>query len=394
VEARREEVLVVFDDLDRLLHADRELLSALVRAREANPRPGLASDPGPLRVLGVTADAGLVSDWTGNRSPFRDPMRELVGSAAPAVQSWALPTRTYASLARHCPDWSPEDVIRGYCVFGSAPHLLTAVDPTRSLEFNAVRLLLTPDGAGFEHPVRLLREHFQTPGRYGAVLAALGQGARTWKDLVDSIDDFTTGGPLAPYLKRLEMLGLVRSRRSLDAAPRSRRTRYEIAEPSLAFWFRFVAPHRDALTSGARTPAGVWRDSVVPELDRHCALIFPRVCRDYVRHWGTSDLRDMGREVGALWGENHDIHVAATLGNGGMVYGLCHWEKRPAGDALADRLRSEMRSTRYGFGREQRLQRIFVRGQPSHSLRERAGQTPELSWTDAAALVLAARRSS
>lgn len=384
--------ILVLEGLEHLADQDRTLIPALARAR--------ATHGNALRMVAFTGDEALAQELADVDSPFTDPMARLVEAAPDPVFAIHAAWPGYERMAAHVRGWPAVDALRAWCVFGADPDRLPHVDPDRSLEENAVRLLLTPGALGFDAPVHELRLLFQTPGRYGDLLSALSGGARTWAELLDGADGFEQGGPMAPYLKRLEAAHLVRSSRSLDAGPRTRKQRYALVDPGLAFWFRFVLPLHGRLIAGQMTPSEAWRSEVVPHLATHCARYFGEVCRRFVELAGAPGLDGEPvqggagasvRELGSLWGDGYDLPVVGTMTDGSVVYGVCLWEDRPVGEAVVDRLREEVRNARYGFGREHRRFRIFVRERPARSLRDRVFRSPEVRWIEAGALADAAR---
>lgn len=261
--------------------------------------------------------------------------------------------------------------LRAYAVFGGLPRHLVQVDPAASLGTNVRRLILARDGALADAPLTLLERLFQTPARYAAVLAALAPGEADWGTVHAGVPDLSASGQAAPYLKRLEEVGLVEVRRSLDASPRTRSRRYRIRDPFLAFWFRFVLPHRHRFADA--TADALWAEVVRPQLDRHVASIFPAACRDFMAHDAIEVLGANARECGSLWGSGYDIPVAGVLGTGAPFYGLTVAGEEVNEGSLLPGLDAEIRETRYGFGRERRLRLLFLTGEaPPALLRESA----------------------
>jgi hypothetical protein len=202
----------------------------------------------------------------------------------------------------------------------------------------------------------MLRRDVQSPARYASILRAIAVGRHEWGELAAAVPDLTSSGQLGPYLARLEALGLVEVRRSLDARERSRSRRYHAPDPFLSFWYRFVLPHLTELEAGAAADA--WSRRIRPALDEHVRLFFPDLARAYVARYA-EQLRSPAREVGALWGPGYELDVAATLRSGAVCYGTCHWHDQPVGEDALAALEPALRHSRYGFGRETRLRVVF-----------------------------------
>ena len=246
--------------------------------------------------------------------------------------------------------------IQSYALFGGFPGHLLHLDPQTTPWTNLRNLVLGPGAPLARAGLDLLEPTLQTPARYVALLATLGRGEAEWGDLHAGVRDLTSSGQVAPYLKRLEEMGLIEVRRSLDAPPGSRSRRYRLLDPFLAFWFRYLLPELDRL--GSEEGRGLVADVVRPRLDEHTETIFPEVCRQFMDSDVMEFLAVNARELGSLWGDGYDLGVAGILTSGVPFYGKAFWSRKPEA-ALLTRLDREIRETRYGFGRELRLRVLF-----------------------------------
>ncbi len=354
---------LVLDDAHRLDAARVRLLPALAAAIDDARGRGRA-----LHVILVSP-----RDFSGEEATAWDGASEHVRVAP-------LDFRASAPLL---PGATPVDRLEAYAVFGGLPAHLALLDRGLSLATNLRRLVLRRGGPLVDAGVHLLERAAQAPARYAAILLALSSGESDWAGVHAGVADLTASGQVAPYLKRLEEMGLVEVRRSLDASARGRNRRYRIADPFFAFWFRFVLPHREELVSAKGADAIAER--VRGEMASHVAAILPEVCRQYMRHDAIESLGANARECGSLWGAGYDIPVAGILSSGAAFYGrptLWRQGDRPALDVL-DR---EIRETRYGFGRERRLRLLFVRGEAPPPLVREVARRHDVMLVDARAL--------
>lgn len=249
-----------------------------------------------------------------------------------------------------------------YAVFGGNPGNLRHLDPSVGLLTNVRRVILDGDAPLAEAGIALLERSVQTPSRYAAILQALAVGEGDWGRIHSGVPDLSASGQVAPYLRRLDDLGIIEVRRSLDARPRTRARRYRIRDPFLAFWFRWVLPRFYAALDETDTEAGLDR-----AVRTHAASVFPTVCRQFMAYDALERLGHNARECGSLWGDGVEIEVAGILTSGAAFYGHTPWDLDGSTAVLA-RLDAQVRTTRYGFGRETRLRLIFTSGQPPPSL--------------------------
>lgn len=352
--AGRPFVLVV-DDAHRWTEArsryQAPLAAAVARARKEGH---------PLHVLLVAPE---VPAREGADLATDPPLR-----VAPLTFRGALPLLPGGSAARR---------LRAWAVFGGLPGVLTLVDRDVTVGTNVRRLLLAPGAPLADRPLHLLERTFQTPARYAAILSALAGGEGDWGVVHRGVPDLTASGQAGPYLKRLEEIGLVEARRSLDASPRTRSRRYRVTDPFVAFWYRLILPLRERV--GRPGSEALHADVVRPGLPPHVASVFAQACRDFMAHDAVEQLGANARELGSLWGGDVEIPVAGILGSGAAFYGAVAGSDPDAPGGLLDALGLQIRETRYGFGRERRLRLVFVQGDIPPALQREAARRTD-AW--------------
>ncbi len=284
-----------------------------------------------------------------------------------------LPSLSMRDLAVALPGWKADRIISGRALLGGDAEVWDRVDPRATLSTNVCRLLLSPDGPFFDRGWRRLTENTQKPDRYADILHAVAAGARDWGGIVAAAPAFKSASQLGPYMRHLEADGQLTPERSLDAGPRSRRTRYRMPDSQQAFWFRHVLPVRSRLLAG-ESPGDVWRNAIRPHVRSFVATQVPALLQAEIRLETVLGVR--AREVGAIWNEGCDFPVAGTLETGAVFYGRTWWADQPT-PSLLEEMRLAMRETRYGFGRENRSRLLFVRLDPDHNWERRVARAPD-----------------
>ncbi len=357
--------VLVLDDLHRLAQARSRHISAvtsLVEAARAERRPLHVALVGPEDSM-PTEDA-------------------LPADAPDPIRVGPLPLRSARALL---PGARPHDLLRAYGIFGGIPRVLRCLDPQVALGTNLRRLVLAENAALSDAGAEWLERDVQAPARYYAILGALTHGEADWSTLHSGVADLTRSGQLAPYVSRLEQLGLLVSRRSLDAAAGTRSRRYALGDPFLATWLRFVLL---SSAGGASVPSSdTYAVHVHPHLADHLARAFPVMCRQHVAHDAIETIGATAREAGSLWGHGYDLPVAGILTSGAAFYGTCHWHPIERRDAPLTTLDRQLRETRYGFGRERRIRLVFTASEAPGWLQRDIARRHDARLVDAADLV-------
>lgn len=357
--------VLVLDDLHRLVEARSPWLAAAIRLLDR------ARDQGrPLHVALVGPTASMPAD------------ADLGAYAGEWLRVGPLPFRVACTLL---PGARPADYIRAYAVFGGIPRVLVSLDRAVTVGTNIRRLVLQPNESLADFGGSWLERDVQTPARYFALLSGLASGEADWATLHAGLPDLTRSGQLAPYVRKLEELGLVAVRRSLDAPPTARAARYAVADPFVAFWTRYALTASSTRTADGRADA--YADLVRPTLDEHVAGIFPLICRQHVAHDGIETIGANARESGSLWGSGYDIPVAGILTSGAAYYGSCHWRQVLESGAPLDALDRQIRETRFGFGRERRIRLVFLGQEAPPWLQREVARRLDAQVVDAAGLV-------
>jgi uncharacterized protein len=337
--------------------------------------------------------------WSGVRSrglPIHlvlagapDPVFEGMLSAEESWASWigvwlAARALTYREVGALFPAHPPRERLLVWAVFGGLERHLRHCDPDLSLTTNIRQGILAPASPLLHEGFEQLQRSFQSVGRYASLLRSMASGRREWGEILAGTPEMDTGAQMAPYLARLQRLGLVIGDASLDARPEARSRRYRIVDPFVWFWHRFVLAHLTDLLDGRTTE--VWRRHIRPRLDEHASALLPLACRDYLTHYAHERLPANAREVGGLWGLDYEVELAGTLRTGAAVYGHAFWGRGRTAESADDRLLEAMRNTRYGFGKEARLRVLFSTEGFSPGLLRREARTDVLHLIGSEAL--------
>jgi hypothetical protein len=211
-----------------------------------------------------------------------------------------------------------------YGVFGGTPRYHALVDPSRPPAEEIVTLLMQPR-AILENEVRFLlgSEQIRDPAPYNAILAAIAGGETKFNRIQQLID--VERGALSKSLRTLLELGWIR--RELPFGERSdRRALYRVADPFLAFWYRFVAPLSSELQFS--DPSAVYASRVAPYMADYMGWsVFEEICGQWLQRHAKEQLDLTIRQMARYWSrDGHtEIDLMAELEDGTFLFGECKW---------------------------------------------------------------------
>lgn len=349
---------IVLDEFPYLCEADPAMPSIIQKFCDALHERGTA-----LKLILCGSKISFMDELLGEKNP-------LHGRQTFELDVEPLPFR---DAAQFFPHWALEDRLRGYGVFGGVPYYLNMCNPNETLEVNVRELVLQMGAPLGDEPNNVLQAELRDVIRYATILRAVADGCTTSGDIIARVREIRDASALAPYVRKLEELRLIRIVRSLDASDRERDRRYYLGDAFLAFWYRFCLPNASALAAGHADQ--VWEHAIEPRFDEYMGQLFEWVCRDYVRLFGQEVLPTAASEVGQIWGRDFDLDVAGRLLDGTSLSGECKWWRGSVGLNVLERLRGATAQTGYFSGRtSNHVYLLFSRSAFSEELRRTADE--------------------
>jgi len=238
-----------------------------------------------------------------------------------------------------------EDAIRSFAVTGGTPMYLTLFDYDQSLERNIRAHVLSPTAVLYNEPEFLLRTELRNPARYMSILEAIATGHTTPNEIsgATGIDS----GPLSKYLQTLRRLRLIDREVPVTAsAKQSKRSRYQVVDEFLRFWFRFVEPNRSSIEEA---PDVVYDGTIEPNLPDHVATTFEDVCQEAIWEAIRRGELESYSEVGRWWYGEDEIDIVGLAPDADRIlFAECKWTSEPVGSALVSQLREKAERVRWG----------------------------------------------
>ncbi len=263
--------------------------------------------------------------------------REVLAYQAPLygrrTGSYLLPPLQLPAAAAFFPGYSPVQQIEAWAVLGGMPHYLRAFSDRVDLFENIRSQILDVQGPLYSEPQLLLMEELREPRNYFSILRAIAQGSTRLNEIAQAAG-VGTGAITARYLDTLRQMRVVRRVvPAIESRPeKSRKGIYQIADPFLRFWFRFVHPYRGSLDLGLADAMLAQR--VKPAFDQFVSYAFEDAAREYLARLArVGELPFLPERIGVWWnggGEEIDVVVVSDAEKS-LLVGECKWWTQPVG---------------------------------------------------------------
>jgi AAA+ ATPase superfamily predicted ATPase len=311
--AQHERLGVVIDEFTFLIASDPSIPGRLQRAWDQS-----LENSNLFLCLSGSHLGMMQREFLSDRAP-------LFGRASAKLHLMPLP---FGLTSQYFPNYSAEQRMALYAVFGGIPFYWEQIDPALSVDENLRRKVFTPSSLLDAEAQLLLSDYVKELKNYVGILKAIGQGNNTLKDISNQ-----TGIPatqLPAYLNVLADAGYVaRFEPIIPLARTTRVGRYYITDPFLRFYFRFIAGRASQL-------ALFEPDQALAEYDRHMpdfigAHTWEEICREWVLRASNRGVLPLyPDDVQSAWAKDVNIDVVGVNRmRRHMILGECKWTEGP-----------------------------------------------------------------
>jgi AAA+ ATPase superfamily predicted ATPase len=243
-------------------------------------------------------------------------------------------------ISKAFPQVSHQEALEHFSVWGGVPRYWELAMEFRTLDEAIQRLILAPQGVLHNEPRHLLIDDMSDIVQTSSILALIGQGCHRLSEIAARLGKPATS--ITRPVAKLQELDLVFREIPFGADERSGKTSlYNLSDPFLAFWFRFVQPNRSLLESA---PVAVVHRRIRTAFRQHTAWAWENLARQSVprlalagQEWGIAR-----RWWGAAKpGEPMEFDVMAESGDGKTL--LVGEAKLSATTAEVDRLKRQLK---------------------------------------------------
>ncbi|WP_290812761.1 ATP-binding protein [Halovivax sp.] len=357
------DAIVVLDEFPYLIDADRSLPSVIQRLWDQR----LQQTAGTLVLVGSSISMMEEATLLGS-SP-------LYGRFTAKLDLRPL---GFAGAQAFLPDdYSPEDRLFAWGIFGGVPYYLDGIDLDRDLGTVLTEAVCSRKGYLHNEPEYVLRTELTDPNRYFAILTAIAGGKTTSNEIAQAVG--IDGKQISSYTKKLERLRLVeRDVPITEDKATSRRGRYRILDPLFRFWFRFVYGAEDRYE---RLGADAYEAIIEPELPDFVSHEFEALCQDALPNlYPDETFLDVGR----WWYKGHEVDVVGFTVDGTMIAGECKFTSAPLDYGALSSLEDHASEIRWtpDTGDTDAEYALFTRSGATRSVREAVAERDDLRLFD------------
>ncbi|MDR5673309.1 ATP-binding protein [Halalkaliarchaeum sp. AArc-GB] len=351
--------IVVLDEFPYLIDADESLPSVIQRLWDQR----LQNTSGTLVLIGSSISMMEEATLLGN-SPLYGRFTERLD----------LRPLNFAAAQEFVPDeYSPEERIFTWGIFGGVPYYLDGVDLGRDLGTVLAEEVLSQKGYLHNEPEYVLRTELTDPNRYFAILTAIAAGKTTSNEIAQAIG--IDGKQISTYTQKLERLRLIEREVPItEEKAKSRRGRYRILDPLFRFWFRFVYGKEDRYE---RLGANAYDAVIEPELPDFVSHEFEGLCQDALPGlYPAETFLDIGR----WWYKEHEVDVVGFTTDGTMVAGECKFTNAPLDYGALASLEDHAAEIRWTPDTDERNTKyaLFTRNGATQSVQEAVSERDDL----------------
>lgn len=359
----KQDGIVVLDEFPYLVDADDSLPSVIQRLWDQR----LQNTAGTLILVGSSISMMEEATLLGN-SP-------LYGRF---TQKLDLRPLEFSATREFLPeDYTPEERIFTWGIFGGIPYYLDGIDLGQDLEKVLTDEVLSQKGYLHNEPEYVLRTELTDPNRYFAILTAIAAGKTTSNEIAQAVG--IDGKQISTYTQKLERLRLIEREVPItEEKAKSRRGRYRILDPLFRFWFRFVYGKEDRYE---RLGENAYEAVIKPELPDFVSPEFETLCQQMLPElYPEETFIDLGR----WWYKEYEVDVVGFTTDGTMTVGECKFTNSPLDYSALSTLEDHAAEIRWtpDTGDVETKYALFTRSGATRSVQEAVSERDDLRLFD------------
>lgn len=170
------------------------------------------------------------------------------------------------------------DAIEEYAVWGGVPRYWELRENQANLENAIWHNVLSVNGVLFEEPIKLLQDDVKDVVKTSTIMSYVGNGANRISEIAARCCEPSTN--LSRPLRKLIDLGFLEKEVPFGVEEKNnKKSLYKIADPFMAFYYKFVVPNRSFIEFGRDLPV---REAMRTHFQEYVSMQWEKLCREAV----------------------------------------------------------------------------------------------------------------
>ncbi len=236
----------------------------------------------------------------------------------------------------------PVDTIEEYSIWGGVPRYWELREKANSLKDSVWENILSTNGTLYEEPAKLFQDDISDIVKTATIMSYVGSGANRLSEIAARCNEPATN--LSRPLKKLIDLGFLEKEVPFGVDEKdSKKSLYKIADPFMAFYYRFVVPYRSFIELDRRTPI---EQVLNTQFSDYVGNHWEKLCRQAVT--GNEINGILYGKASRWWGIVHNQQnksmqiefdvMAKSMDNKYLLVGECKWTLQEDAQILTDKL--------------------------------------------------------
>lgn len=264
----------------------------------------------------------------------------------------------YYESALFYPEFSEEDKVRLFSVFGGIPYYNRLIDAKKSVRENIIELIASP-GARLENEVSMyLNSEISKITNANEVFEALAKGFSRYKDILDQ-SNVSSGPALIDVLDKLMRMDVVAKEAPINDENNKKKSGYYISDNLSLFYYKYI--FRNMSRMNIMDPAVFYDKYIADDFEtKHVPKSFEKICKQYLIRKNRKGLMDeVFEKIGKYYYDdpvekrNGEFDIV-TLDDKGYIFYEAKFRQDPVTERIVqDEIRqvkqTGLKCYRYGF---------------------------------------------
>lgn len=247
------------------------------------------------------------------------------------------------------PDYSAEDKVRIYSVFGGILYYNRLIDDSKSVKENILSLIASP-GARLENEVSMyLNAELSKIVNVNEVFEALSRGFSKYSDIL-SQSHVSSGPTLADVLPKLISMEVVVKTAPINDSANKKKISYYICDNLSLFYYRYIFKYSSQMQ--IMNSDVFYKKYIEKDFEEYYVPhIFENICRQYlIRKNKAGEIEPVIENIGKYYYDNPEKRAngefdIVTEDENGYVFYEVKFRKKPVSDEMIDEEIKQVKAT-------------------------------------------------